>query len=584
MKRRRDSSRYQSRIERRNAPSLQVVDPGDRDTQPNPLTAHNVAIRCGWGRLIFAHTYGDPGALAEALREERPRERDIALYLRDPHVVLAQAPQELFLDPSHTYRLWLSQYLPGRIQPRGFLIRRLQRPADATAINRILSTHAMVEMNAQLVWEHRDSPVFTYLVAEDPNTGEVIGTVTGVDHARAFEDPENGSSLWCLAVDKQAVYPGIGRCLVAALADHYAARGRAFMDLSVMHDNNEAIALYEDLGFVRVPVFCLKKKNPINEPLFMGPGPEAELNVYAQIIVNEARRRGIAVEVLDAANGYFRLELGGRSVVCRESLSELTTAIAMSRCQDKAVTLKLLRAAGLRVPAQRTAGKREGDLAFLAEHERVVVKPAEGEQGRGIALDIREPHELEAALEEAQRYSSRVLLEQMVAGQDLRIIVIDYRVVAAAVRRPAQVAGNGRHTIRRLIESQSRRRTAATRGESRIPLDAETERCVRRQGFELDDVPPVGSEIPVRATANLHTGGTIHDVTADLHPRLAQVAEQAARALGIPVTGLDLMVPDPGGEDYVIIEANERPGLANHEPQPTAERFVDFLFPQTRFS
>lgn len=584
MKRRRDSSRYQSRIERRNAPSLQVVDPGDRDTQPNPLTAHNVAIRCGWGRLIFAHTYSDPGALAEALREERPRERDIALYLRDPHVVLAQAPQELFLDPSHTYRLWLSQYLPGRIQPRGFLIRRLQRPADATAINRILSTHGMVEMNAELVWEHRDSPVFTYLVAEDPNTGEVIGTVTGVDHARAFEDPENGSSLWCLAVDKQAVYPGIGRCLVAALADHYAARGRAFMDLSVMHDNYEAIALYEDLGFVRVPVFCLKKKNPINEPLFMGPGPEAELNVYAQIIVNEARRRGIAVEVLDAANGYFRLELGGRSVVCRESLSELTTAIAMSRCQDKAVTLKLLRAAGLRVPAQRTAGKREGDLAFLAEHERVVVKPAEGEQGRGIALDIREPHELEAALEEAQRYSSRVLLEQMVAGQDLRIIVIDYRVVAAAVRRPAQVAGNGRHTIRRLIESQSRRRAAATRGESRIPLDAETERCVRRQGFELDDVPPVGSEIAVRATANLHTGGTIHDVTADLHPRLAQVAEQAARALGIPVTGLDLMVPDPGGEDYVIIEANERPGLANHEPQPTAERFVDFLFPQTRFS
>lgn len=584
MKRRRDSSRYQSRIERRNAPSLQVVDPGDRDTQPNPLTAHNVAIRCGWGRLIFAHTYSDPGALAEALREERPRERDIALYLRDPHVVLAQAPQELFLDPSHTYRLWLSQYLPGRIQPRGFLIRRLQRPADATAINRILSTHGMVEMNAQLVWEHRDSPVFTYLVAEDPNTGEVIGTVTGVDHARAFEDPENGSSLWCLAVDKQAVYPGIGRCLVAALADHYAARGRAFMDLSVMHDNYEAIALYEDLGFVRVPVFCLKKKNPINEPLFMGPGPEAELNVYAQIIVNEARRRGIAVEVLDAANGYFRLELGGRSVVCRESLSELTTAIAMSRCQDKAVTLKLLRAAGLRVPAQRTAGKREGDLAFLAEHERVVVKPAEGEQGRGIALDIRTAQELEAAIEQARRYGSHVLLEQMVAGQDLRIIVIDYRVVAAAVRRPAQVAGNGRHTIRRLIESQSRRRAAATRGESRIPLDTETERCVRRQGFELDDVPPVGSEIAVRATANLHTGGTIHDVTADLHPRLARVAEQAARALGIPVTGLDLMVPDPGGEDYVIIEANERPGLANHEPQPTAERFVDFLFPQTRFS
>ena len=85
----------------------------------------------------------------------------------------------------------------------------------------------------------------------------------------------------------------------------------------------------------------------------------------------------------------------------------------------------------------------------------------------------------------------------------------------------------------------------------------------------------------VRKAANLHVGGTIHDVTDMLHPDLIEAAKQAAHVLDIPVTGLDFIVPDPSQSDYVIIEANERPGLANHEPQPTAERFIDFLFPQS---
>lgn len=85
-----------------------------------------------------------------------------------------------------------------------------------------------------------------------------------------------------------------------------------------------------------------------------------------------------------------------------------------------------------------------------------------------------------------------------------------------------------------------------------------------------------------RKTANLHTGGTLHDVTAQLHPTLRDAAERAARALQIPVTGLDFLVDAPDQPNYVIIEANERPGLANHEPQPTAQRFIDLLFPQTR--
>ncbi len=112
-------------------------------------------------------------------------------------------------------------------------------------------------------------------------------------------------------------------------------------------------------------------------------------------------------------------------------------------------------------------------------------------------------------------------------------------------------------------------------------MDAETERCVRLGGYEMDSVLAAGVRLLVRRTANLHTGGTIHDVTDEIHHELVTAAVQAARAIDIPVVGLDLMVPDVTKADYWFIEANERPGLANHEPQPTAERFIDMLFPQT---
>ncbi|HEY9265131.1 MAG TPA: N-acetylglutaminylglutamine synthetase, partial [Mycobacterium sp.] len=156
---------------------------------------------------------------------------------------------------------------------------------------------------------------------------------------------------------------------------------------------------------------------------------------------------------------------------------------------------------------------------------------------------------------------------------------IDGKVVAAALRMPAEVTGTGRHTIRELIDAQSRRRAAATGGESRIPVDAVTETTVREAGYSFDDILPEGERLRVRRTANLHQGGTIHDVTATVHPELRSVAVAAAEAIGIPVTGIDLLVPDVTRPEYAFIEANERPGLANHEPQPTAKAFVDFLFP-----
>lgn len=540
----------------------------------------NAGIDCGWGCLLFGQTFADPDALVDALRHEAPSRRDIAFYVRDPHVVLARAPQELFLDPSHTYRLDLSIYRPSRRRPKGFFVRRLTSKSDADAVNRLYAMNGMVPVPPHFFWSKRDSRSITYFVAEDEQSGEVLGTITGIDHGRAFDDPEHGASLWCLAVDRQASQPGIGEALVHRLAEHFRARGAAYLDLSVLHDNAPAIALYEKLGFRRMPFFTVKRKNPINEKLFVGPDENyAEFNPYARIIVDEALRRGIQVEVTDAEGGFFRLSYGGRSIHCRESLSELTSGVAMSICDDKAVTRRVVARAGVTVPDQVDADDRDSIAAMLKKHGSLVVKPSRGEQGRGVAVGLEDMAAVETAVGAARGICDRVLVEQCVAGEDLRLVVIDHRVVAAAVRRPARVVGDGAMTIRELIEHQSRRRAAATGGESTIPLDAETERCVAGAGHALDDVLPAGTGLRVRKTANLHTGGTIHDVTGEVHPRLVDAAVAASRAIEIPVVGIDLMVRSPRAADYAFIEANERPGLANHEPQPTAERFIDLLFP-----
>ncbi|MCK4207021.1 N-acetylglutaminylglutamine synthetase [Brucella pituitosa] len=542
----------------------------------------NVVLDCGWGRLLFAQTFENNETIIEALRAEAPASRDILFYVSDPHVLLSQAPQEIFLDPSHTFRLELSNYRAGGRRTRGISIRRAASEIDADGINAVYAACGMVQLRADFFSSERDNRAVTYFVAQDDATGEIVGTVTGINHQRLFNDPDQGGSLWCLAVHPQARQPGIGEKLVRKLAEHFQARGLNHVDLSVLYDNDNAIRLYEKLKFRRVPLFAIKRKNAINEKFFALPISSVDaLNPYARIIVDEALRRGVHVDITDAKGGFFRLSHGGRSIHCRESLSEMTSGVAMSICDDKAVTRRTVAKAGLVVPQQIPADGSDETLgAFLEKHGKLVVKPARGEQGRGISVGISTMKDLRAAIRQARDVCDNVLLEACFEGEDLRLVIIDYKLVAAAVRRPPRVIGDGKSTIRKLIETQSRRRLAATGGESRIPIDAETKRCLEQQGLILDDVLADRREITVRKAANLHTGGTIHDVTATVDKTLVDAACKAARAIEIPVVGIDFMVKSPETPEYVFIEANERPGLANHEPQPTAARFVECLFPQ----
>src|SRR5690606_8689421 len=128
------------------------------------------------------------------------------------------------------------------------------------AVNRIYARNGMVTAPVEVMVENAATRQFIHLIAES-STGDVVGTITGVDHVEAFDDPERGASLWCLTADPYHAPPGTGQALLSELTVRLVARGRAYVDLSVLADNEGAIRLYERLGFTRIPTLCVKRKN-----------------------------------------------------------------------------------------------------------------------------------------------------------------------------------------------------------------------------------------------------------------------------------------------------------------------------------
>ena len=235
--------------------------------------ADDVVLELGWGRLIFGQTFADPGEAGRgaAAGGARPA-RHLHLRRANPTSWSSQAPAELFIDPSHTYRLRFTDDRrdcgprpPGSPCARCDAGRGCRRDEPRL---RALRDGARADVDD--IWHnHRTSRAVDLPGRRTDDDGAVVGTVTGVDHELLFGDPESGSSLWTLAVDPTAGLPGHRR-----RADPQAGRalpstaGRAYMDLSVTHDNAAAIALYEKLGFARVPVLASSARTPINEPLF----------------------------------------------------------------------------------------------------------------------------------------------------------------------------------------------------------------------------------------------------------------------------------------------------------------------------
>lgn len=327
-------------------------------------------------------------------------------------------------------------------------------------------------------------------------------------------------------------------------------------------------------------LFMARRKGEPRLPLPCGYG---QLNSHTRIIVDEALRRHITVEIVDPVLGELCLRLGDRTVTTLESLSELTHAVAFRRCDDKLLTRRVLGQANLPIVPGQAATFDDTDQRFLEQYRDLVVKPVRGEQGRGISVGVTTPDELRRACEYARQYWPEVLLEQRWVGEDLRVVVINAEMVAAAIRRPPTVTGTGSETLYQLIDQHRRQRVLDMGTGSTVPVNEAARATLRAAGFDdLEVVLPEGVTVTFLRTANVHTGGTIEDVTEGLHPALEGLAVAAAAAVDLPVAGIDLIIDGVDAPGGAIIEVNEQPGLANHEPRPTAGRFVDLLFPETR--
>ncbi len=247
---------------------------------------------------------------------------------------------------------------------------------------------------------------------------------------------------------------------------------------------------------------------------------------------------------------------------------------------DRQRTVRILKNAGLSVPDQHLVlSLRKPNIH--GKHKSIIVKPKKRLHGFGSTVDVKTKEDLQKAIKASKKIHPDILLEEMMEGQEMRVIMINFKVAAAGVRKPPIIVGNGEHTILQLVKKQSRRREQATQGENTIPVDKILTETVQSAGYELDDVLPKGKELQVRNTTKQRYGGTFHNITNEMHPDLINAARRAAIALDIPVVGLDFIVKDPSEAEYIIIEAMERPYLVGYDQQPIAERFIDFLFPQS---
>jgi cyanophycin synthetase len=312
-----------------------------------------------------------------------------------------------------------------------------------------------------------------------------------------------------------------------------------------------------------------------------------------RLMIEEARRRGIPVR-RTPGDRTVQLGLGCRLRRIEATMTDLTSVIATDLTSDKHRTKEALQRVGLPVPRGEVAETLEDALEIAEELGfPVLLKPLDGNEGRGISGRLDTNAEMREAWPLAAAESARVVVERYNAGRDHRVVVVNGRVVAVAERVPARVTGDGRRTIRELAEevnADPRRDPYNPQAErTLLPLDAETERFLARGGRTLHSVPAAGEVIALRPTANLSTGGSSIDRTDEIHPRNLALCELAAGVVGLDVAGLDVLTPDisvPFDENgAVIIEVNASPGLRMHtHPDQGAARDVpgailDMLYP-----
>jgi cyanophycin synthetase len=320
---------------------------------------------------------------------------------------------------------------------------------------------------------------------------------------------------------------------------------------------------------------------------------EAQLGPSTESIVAEAKTRHIPWLEL-GTRAMIQLGYGVYQKRLQATLSDRTGVLAVELACDKEATKQMLRDSGVPVPR----GTVITSLRYLQEAIDevggfpVVIKPVNGNHGRGISVDVRDLPSAEDAFLLAQEISREVIVEKFHRGRDHRILVVNGKVVAVAERIPAHVIGDGVSTIRELIEitnKDPRRGDGHDNVLTRIEIDRTSQTVLERQGFTLDSIPQAGQICYLKATANLSTGGIAVDRTDEIHPENVWIAERVAKIVGLDIAGIDVVTPNISlpfrQTDSVIIEVNAAPGFRMHTapsvgiPRNVAEPVLDMLFP-----
>jgi cyanophycin synthetase len=371
-------------------------------------------------------------------------------------------------------------------------------------------------------------------------------------------------------LSEKGVYAVVIEYKEEALAKECLKVGRALCFAAV---TGRPIALAEEIDRLR----------DIAQEICLGPSTRS--------IVNAASARGIPYRRLNTGS-LVMFGHGARQRRILASETDQTKAIAEGIAQDKQVTKTLLKAVGVPVPDGRQVMDAEDAWSAALEIELpVTVKPLDGSKGRGVSVNLNSREEVIAAHASAAAQSPEVLVEEFIAGHDYRLLVVGDQLIAAARREPAQVIGDGVHTISELIAIENEN---PLRGEhhalplSKIPIDAVSLAVLAEQKLTVDAIPAAGTVAIIRRNANLSTGGTAVDVTDEVHPDIARLAVDAARVIGLDVAGIDLIARDISlpleAKNGAVLEVNAAPGLRMHTqptqgiPRPAGEAIISSLF------
>ena len=328
----------------------------------------------------------------------------------------------------------------------------------------------------------------------------------------------------------------------------------------------------------------LKELRDLDEDIRLGPSTGA--------IVAAAVARGIPFRRLTQGS-LVQFGWGSKQKRIQAAETSFTSAVAEAIAQDKELTKQLLHAAGVAVPTGRPVA--DEDDAWAAAQEiglPVVVKPQDGNQGKGISVNLNSEEQVRKAYQVAVSFFDDIMVERYLPGHDWRLLVIGDKLIAAARRDPPLVVGDGTHTVRQLVDivnSDPRRSDGHATSLTKIRFDEIALARLAEQGYTADSVPERGVRVVLRNNANLSTGGTATDVTDDVHPELAAAAVAAAQTVGLDIAGIDVVcdtmlkpLEDQGGG---IVEVNAAPGLRMHldpsfgKGRPVGEAIVGMMYP-----